>query len=195
MTVVGVQINGWNFAEETAAPRPSAGSATLVANTQAASADLSSREGPLGTSAKIGIGVGVSLAVTGLAALGVGLLMMYRARKAARSMIPSSSPSMAEDLSNAAGGPMLSSKFSRSHIPTPELQQTNNGLETAHYYQEQSSSAYPSEHHIYRPYGITVPHGEMEGTTVLDVNERSQRRMELEGEFDRNVKVLHHPPR
>lgn len=221
-SVVGVQINGWKFAEETAAAAtPSSGSGsgsgTWVANSQTASAEASSQVSEtLGTSAKIGIGVGVSLGATGLVALGAGLLMMYRARKAARSM--SHTPLVEKDLSGGGCGGggegssrSVSSSQSSSRQYAPEVvvvQDANPRVETPHYPAEQNwggggvgSGGYSTEQPAYSAaYGVvTLPHGEMEGTTPTPLsgvaNEGIQRRMELEGEFERNIKVLRYPHR
>ena len=87
MTIHGVQINGWNLDERLTAATPSAGSYT-PAGTGNSKISSSDGGGSLSNPVKIGIGVGVSLGVIGLAALGVGLLMMYRSRRAARARRP-----------------------------------------------------------------------------------------------------------
>lgn len=75
LTVYGVQINGWIFAEETGEPGDSP-----ACNTSSPS----SCNGALDTGDKIGIGVGVGMGVIGLATLAAGLLMMRRARNTRR---------------------------------------------------------------------------------------------------------------
>lgn len=195
-SVVGVQINGWKFAEETTAPTPGTGSVTLAASSQTASADaVVPQSEAFGTSAKIGIGVGVSLGVTGLVALGAGLLMMYRARKALRSM--TSLPPVEKNLSDGGIRSVSTSQLSQSYAPKVPV--INPVVEMPQYPEQSWSSGHSPELSVYPAYGVTVPHGEMEGTTPPppppDVNERIQRRMELEGEFERNVKVLRYPHR
>lgn len=196
-SVVGVQINGWKFAEETTAPTPGTGSVTLAASSQTASADaVVPQSEAFGTSAKIGIGVGVSLGVTGLVALGAGLLMMYRARKALRSM--TSLPPVEKNLSDGGIRSVSTSQLSQSYAPKAPV--INPVVEMPQYPEQSWSSGHSPELSVYPAYGVTVPHGEMEGTTPPpppppDVNERIQRRMELEGEFERNVKVLRYPHR
>ncbi|RYP83015.1 hypothetical protein DL769_001484 [Monosporascus sp. CRB-8-3] len=197
-TVVGIQINGWKFADETAASTPSTESCSLLESSETAPANLCSESEAFGNSAKIGIGVGVSLGLTGLVALGAGLLMMYRARKAARSMPPRSS--VTKDFSGDSG-PLSSSHFSLSR--TSEVQERNNPTQMPDFATEpspQNWSGYPAEQYtteqpLYHPYAVTVPHGEMEGTAGPIPQERPHTRMELEGEFERNIKVLFRPQR
>ncbi|RYO97460.1 hypothetical protein DL763_002728 [Monosporascus cannonballus] len=195
-TVVGVQINGWKFADETAASTPSTGSCSLPGSFETTPANPCSQSEAFGNSAKIGIGVGVSLGLTGLVALGAGLLMMYRARKAARSMPPP--PSITKDFSDGSG-PISRSQLSLSR--TPALQERNNPTEmpdsrTKALPQDWSSypaEQYPTEQPLYHSYAVTVPHGEMEGTAGYIPHETPHTRTELEGEFERNIKVLYRP--
>ncbi|RYP81439.1 hypothetical protein DL770_005915 [Monosporascus sp. CRB-9-2] len=192
-SVVGVQINGWKFAAETAASTPSTESCSLPQSFETAPANSCSQSEAFGNSAKIGIGIGVSLGLTGLVALGAGLLMMYRARKAARSMsIP---PSITKDFSNGSG-PISSSQFSLSRTPEPRERSNPTEMpDSATQALPQNWSGYPAEQYpteqpLYHSYAVTVPHGEMEGTG----GPTPHTRMELEGEFERNIKVLYRPP-
>ncbi|RYP19333.1 hypothetical protein DL765_003415 [Monosporascus sp. GIB2] len=195
--VVGVQINGWKFADETAASTPSTESCSLPESFETTPANLCSQSEAFGNSAKIGIGVGVSLGLTGLIALGAGLLMMYRARKAARSMPPP--PSITKDFSEV-GGPISRSQLSLSR--TPIFQERNKPTEmpdsrtkaSPQDWSSYSAEQYPTEQPLHHSYAVTVPHGEMEGTAGPIPRETPHTRMELEGEFERNIKVLYRPP-
>ncbi|RYP52782.1 hypothetical protein DL768_002133 [Monosporascus sp. mg162] len=196
-SVIGIQINGWKFADETAASTPSAESCSSTQSFETTPANSCPQSEAFSNSAKIGIGVGLSLGLTGLVALGAGLLMMYRARKAARSMSPP--PFITKDFSD--GRPISSSQFFLSHTPDP--QERNNPTEMPDSATQASprnwsghpAEQYPTEQPLYHSYAVTVPHGEMDGTAGPIPHERPQTTMELEGEFERNIKVLYRPPR
>ncbi|RYO84551.1 hypothetical protein DL764_009315 [Monosporascus ibericus] len=154
-SVAGVQINGWKFADETAASTPSAESCSLLQSFETTPTNSCSQSEAFGNSAKIGIGVGISLGLTGLVALGAGLLMMYRARKAARSMSPP--PSITKDF-NDGSGQISSSQFSLSH--TPELRERHNPTEMPDSATQPSSqnwtgypvNRFPTEQPLYHSY-------------------------------------------
>ncbi|RYP31408.1 hypothetical protein DL767_005808 [Monosporascus sp. MG133] len=197
-SVEGVQINGWKFADKTAASTSSTESCSLLQGFVTTPANSCPQSEAFGNSAKIGIGVGVSLGLTGLVALGAGLLMMYRARKAARSMSPPLP--ITKDFSDG-GGPITGSQLSLSR--TPEAQKGNNPTEMPDSVTQASpqnwdgypAGQYPTEQPLSHSYAVTVPHGEMEGTAGPIPLERPHTTMELEGEFERNIKVLYRPPR
>ncbi|RYP70609.1 hypothetical protein DL771_005322 [Monosporascus sp. 5C6A] len=165
-SVVGVQINGWKFADETAASTPNTESCSLVQSVETTPANSCSQSEAFGSSAKIGIGVGVSLGLTGLVALGAGLFMMYRARKAARSISPA--PATTKNFSDGRG-PISCSQFSLSR--TSELRERNYPTEmpdSATQSSPQNWSGYPAKqypteqpvHHSYAEGQVTDGAGE-----------------------------------
>ena len=192
-TVDGIQINGWRFADELTAATPSAeyytpagtgGSHTTTSSSpQGAGAPES---GALSDAVKIGIGVGVSLGVIGLITLGVGLIMMYRSRKAARA---TRTNILEKDLGDSSGS-LSSAQASQFSVPELQVQSTQHPTNTSQYPPpDQSWGGHSTEQAAYSAYGMTVPHGEVDATPAQMMDESTRRRVELEGEYDRNVKV------
>ena len=226
-TVDGIQINGWRFADELTAATPNTEYYTPAGTGGSHTTTSSSPQGAgvpesgaLSDAVKIGIGVGVSLGVIGLITLGVGLIMMYRSRKAARA---TRTNILEKDLGDSSGS-LSSAQASHFSVPELQVQSTQHPTNTSQYPPpDQSRGGHSTEQAAYPPYGMTVPHGEVdatpapmmdesmrrrvelegeydrnvkvEGVVAPVVDERVRRRMELEGEFERNVKVLWHPPR
>lgn len=202
-TVAAIPVNGWTFATPTGSTTGSANTCDasvsealanqiatgVAAGNESCDAASASR---LSAGAAAGIGVGVSLGITGLAALGAGLFMMYRTRRAARKR-----PAAAHiaQFTNSGGKDMDPSK---QVFPTysPAPRETPSPSEMPPYNQpyerdmwdastpilppsraNTQSNTYSNTHSNAR----TVPHGEMEGTTYSGMDDRTIRRMELEG--------------
>ncbi|OTA96489.1 hypothetical protein M434DRAFT_8932 [Hypoxylon sp. CO27-5] len=194
-TVAAIPVNGWVFAaptESTAASASSCDAAVseALANhiaTGNASCDAVGGSG-ISSGAAAGIGVGVSLGVTGLAALGAGLFMMFRTRRATRKQ-PSAEAHIAH-FANVGGKDMNNSA---QVFPTysPDPRDTQNVSERPQYHYPYEGDVWdasvpclpPTQSSIHTTHtnAITVPHGEMEGTAYQRLDPRTRRRMELEG--------------
>ena len=232
MTLHGIQINGWKFDEQLTAATPSAGYFTPAGTgTSESVAPAPGSGGSLSNSAKVGIGVGVSLGAIGLVALGAGLLMIYRSRRTARSLAPSTDP-LGKDLGDGTGSMSMSSaQVSQYYVPELQVPNTEPRSETPPHQHPpsigQGWGGYSADQQAaYAAYGTAAPHPHSEveatsaprtddrmhrrvelegeydrivkvemGAMAPAVDDRTRRRMELEGEFERNVKVLWHPPR
>ncbi|KAI1657336.1 hypothetical protein F4813DRAFT_361102 [Daldinia decipiens] len=229
--VSGIPVNGWIFATPTGSTTNSADNcdasvADALANHAATGNSSCSASGGSGISGGVaaGIGIGVSLGVTGLAALGAGLFMLYRTRKAARRK-----PSTANIAQFSTGGGGKGIEANAHTIPTyPSDHRETPSLSGGYQYPPHERDAWDAstpclplpQASSTHTHARTVPHGEMEGSLYQRINERTteiegtpyqeidgnigtgfmgpphhdseeemRRRMELEGEFDRNVKV------
>ncbi|KAI1380736.1 hypothetical protein F4677DRAFT_196371 [Hypoxylon crocopeplum] len=210
-TVAAVQVNGWTFATPTESTTESATDGTHNCDasiTQAlasqiatgnASCDATCSHSQISAGAAAGIGIGVSFGVTGLAALGAGLFMMYRRRKAAPKR-----PAAAHiaQFANGGGKDMDTSTHA---LPTysPDTRDTPSPSERPQYQQyerdvwDASTPCLPLPQSSTHSNARTLPHGEMEGTSfqTIDertaayqpIDERTRRRMELEGTPYHNV--------
>ncbi|KAI2469491.1 hypothetical protein F4781DRAFT_217982 [Annulohypoxylon bovei var. microspora] len=191
-TVAAIPVNGWTFATPTDSPTDNntescaASVSDALANHLATSTASCNEIGGTGisTSAAAGIGIGVSLGVTGLAALGAGLFMMFRTRKAARKR-----PAEAHIAHFASsGGKDTDSSVHIFPTYSPDLRETPTPSERPQYHQpyerdvwDVSTPCLPPQTSDTHTYAKTVPHGEMEGTAYQSIDARTRRRMELEG--------------
>ncbi|XDG04293.1 hypothetical protein ABKA04_003908 [Annulohypoxylon sp. FPYF3050] len=199
-TVAAIPVNGWTFASPTNSPANAnndtescdASISDALANhlaSSTASCDAASGSGGgISSSTAAGIGLGAFFGVTGLAALGAGLFMMFRARKAARQR-----PAEAHiaHFVNSGGKDMnASAQAFATYAPTPEPRETPTPSERPQYHQtssyegdvwDVSTSCLPSQSFDKHVYAKTVPHGEMEGDAYKNLDARTRRRMELEG--------------
>ncbi|KAI0833132.1 hypothetical protein F5Y06DRAFT_301201 [Hypoxylon sp. FL0890] len=193
-TVAAIPVNGWTFATPTDSTAVGVSScdasvSQALANHAAtgnASCDAVSGSG-ISSGAAAGIGVGVSLGATGLAALGAALFMMLRSRKAARKQLPAEAHiahfanTGGKDMNNSTQVFPTYSSDSRD-TPTPSERPQYHPYERDVW--DASVPCLPPTQpstHTARTNAITVPHGEMEGTTCQRLDERTRRRMELEG--------------
>ncbi|KAI1211679.1 uncharacterized protein F4807DRAFT_458574 [Annulohypoxylon truncatum] len=190
--IAAIPVNGWTFATPTNSPANNdtescdASVSDALANyiaTNTASCDATNGGG-ISSSAAVGIGLGSFFGVTGLAALGAGLFMMFRARKAARQR-----PAEAHiaHFINSSGKDMNTSAQAFATY-TPEPRETPNPPERYQYHQpyegdvwDVSTPCLPAQTFDKHMYAQTVPHGEMEGTAYKTLDARTRRRMELEG--------------
>ncbi|KAI0179229.1 hypothetical protein GGR52DRAFT_297444 [Hypoxylon sp. FL1284] len=207
-TAAAIPVNGWIFAaaatdSATATGTNSPNSCdTAVWN---ALANVVATESPtcdsstISAGAAAGIGVGVSIGLTGLMALGFALLMMYRSRKAAPKRSP---PAHIADFSGNGGKDNASGLVFPTYSPIPREntspfeglserpvgRATERPSKRPHYHQPHATDVWdasapclppsqPDSHANAR----TVPHGEMEGTAYQHIDERTRRRMEIEG--------------
>ncbi|KAI2606514.1 uncharacterized protein GGS25DRAFT_533594 [Hypoxylon fragiforme] len=166
--------------------------------------------------AAAGIGIGVSLGVTGLAALGAGLFFHRRNRKRVEKRNPATHATQfanenengnenGKDVNTSAQVySMYSSNTRETPSPSGRPQYQPIDRDTWDISTRSSEPTHLASHSNAR----TVPHGEMEGMSYqgigdssrttglgftgvshLDSDEDCRKRTELEGEFDRNVKV------
>ncbi|KAI1408462.1 hypothetical protein F5Y13DRAFT_172512 [Hypoxylon sp. FL1857] len=199
-TVAAIPVNGWTFATPTDSTAAAASScdasvSEALANhlaTGNASCDAVG-SGGISSGAAAGIGVGVSLGVTGLAALGAGLFMMFRTRRAAQKKHPAEA-----HIAHFADTGGKDTNNSVQVFPTysPDLRDTPSLSETPQYHPYERDvwdTSVPflpptqSSIHTTHSNAITVPHGEMEGTAHQRLDERTRRRMELEGTLFRDA--------
>ncbi|KAI1104752.1 hypothetical protein F4804DRAFT_176767 [Jackrogersella minutella] len=187
-TVAAIPVNGWTFATPTdssadgCAASVSEALASQIA-TGSASCNATSGGG-ISSGAAAGIGVGVSLGVAGLAALGAGLFMMYRTRKAARKQ-----PEEAHFAHFAnSGGKDMNTSAQVFPTYTPDPRETPSPSERPQYHQPCERDAWnatmpclPQQSSSTHVNAKTVPHGEMEGMPFQNIDERTRKRMELEG--------------
>ncbi|KAI2625751.1 hypothetical protein GGR54DRAFT_513131 [Hypoxylon sp. NC1633] len=191
-----IQVNGWTFATPTSSTTGSATESTnncaasvtdaLASQIATANASCDALGGNrISAGAAAGIGIGVSIGVTGLAALGAGLFMMYRTRKAARRR-PAAAGHIAQFVSSGGKDTNTSSQV----LPTysPDRQQTPSPSEMPQYQSyerdvwDMSAPCLPAaQPNTTHSNARTVPHGEMEGTPYQNMDSRTRRRMELEG--------------
>ncbi|OTB08998.1 hypothetical protein M426DRAFT_7027 [Hypoxylon sp. CI-4A] len=196
-TVAAIPVNGWQFATPTGDSAYSTGSCAASVSEALANAVASGNAscdavagGGISPGAAAGIGVGVSLGVMGLAALGAGLFMMYRTRKAAQRR-----PVAAQiaKFSNTSGKDMnTSTQVFPTYSPVPR--ETPSPYERPQYQHEpdawgvsapvltqyQQQGQQPSQLDTHTGARI-IPRGELDGTSYQHLDARTRRRMELEG--------------
>ncbi|KAI8960974.1 hypothetical protein F5Y11DRAFT_348964 [Daldinia sp. FL1419] len=213
--VVAIPVNGWVFAFPTG--WATNGSNNCDSSVLDALANhiakgntnyVAPGGGGISEAAAAGIGVGVSLGVTGLAALGAGLFMMYRNRKASRKEPPTTD---IVQFANSCGKetPSLSERYQYSSYerdnwnastPCPPPLQTASTHTPARTvpHGEMECSPYQSTNEITTTEIGGAPYQEADGGIMgsgfmapphYHSEEEAGRRMELEGGFYRNAKV------
>ncbi|KAI1758824.1 hypothetical protein GGR53DRAFT_524353 [Hypoxylon sp. FL1150] len=199
-TVVAIPVNGWIFA----ATSTDSATASETANSNGCDAAVSQALANTGNSAcaasqisagaAAGIGVGVSVGLTGFMALGAALVMMYRNRKGANKRPPAAHIA---EFTNSGGKDGMDARArvypTYSPVPRETPRETPSLSEGPQFHQsygrdvwEVSSSPClpPSHSDASHANARTVPHGEMEGTAgtaYRPPDERTRRRMEIEG--------------
>ncbi|KAL7623253.1 hypothetical protein AAE478_006934 [Parahypoxylon ruwenzoriense] len=184
-SAAAIPVNGWIFAAQTGSTTNSANCDAAVSEALATyvetenSSCAAANAGILTPGAAAGIGVGVSLGVTGLAALGAGLFMMYRRRKTDR-IKPENERHIAQFAASSGGkgtdtGAQVFPMYSHDarETPNPSKPQQYQPFEPDTW--DASTPCLTSHSHA-----RTVPHGEMEGTSYQVIDERIRRRMEIE---------------
>lgn len=119
-------------------------------------------------------------------ALGAALLMMYRNRKGVNKRPPAAHIA---EFSNSGGkdGMNASAHVFPTYSPVPR--ETPSLSERPQYHQSYGRDAWdasspclpPSQPDTSHANARTVPHGEMEGTAYQPIDERTRRRLEIEG--------------
>ncbi|XXH03877.1 hypothetical protein Hte_010285 [Hypoxylon texense] len=200
-TAAAIPVNGWIFAatETDSATASTTGSSNncaaavsdALANTIAegnSTCDAASGS-RISAGAAAGIGVGVSVGFTGLMALGAALLMTYRNRKTARKRQPTAH--IAEFANSGGKGADTGAQTFPTYSPVPR--ETPSPSERPQYQSPYARDAWDASTPCLQPppppppqsdthaHARTVPHGEMEGTTFQPIDERTRRRMEIEG--------------
>ncbi|KAI1140526.1 hypothetical protein F5Y05DRAFT_320477 [Hypoxylon sp. FL0543] len=198
-TVAAIPVNGWTFAIPTDSSAAGASgcdaSVSAAPENHAATGNASCNAvggSGISSGAAAGIGVGVSLGVTGLAALGAGLFMMFRTRKAARKHPPAEAH-IAHFANTGGKGMDNSAQVFPTYSPDSRVAPSPSERPQYHPYDGEvwdASAPCPpptqASTHTTHTNAITVPHGEMEGTTAQTTDERT-RRMELEGTLYRDT--------
>ncbi|KAI0885528.1 uncharacterized protein GGS22DRAFT_130280 [Annulohypoxylon maeteangense] len=192
MTIAAIPVNGWSFATPTNSAAENdtdicaASVSDALANHIAASTAScdATNDGGISSSTAAGIGLGAFFGVTGLAALGAGLFMMFRARKAARQR--PTNAHIAHFVNNSGKDMNSSAQVLTAYSPEPREAYTP--PERPQYHQvyqadvwDVSAAGLPPQSFDKHTYAKTVPHGEMEGTAFKNIDARTRRRMELEG--------------
>ncbi|KAI1462566.1 hypothetical protein F4805DRAFT_471858 [Annulohypoxylon moriforme] len=195
-TVAAIPVNGWTFATPTNSPADNdtescaASVSNALANhlaTNTASCDATNGGG-ISSGTAAGIGLGAFFGVTGIAALGAGLFMMFRARKAARQR--PADTHIAHYVNNSSKDMNTSAQGLTSYSPDPREtpRDTPTPSERPQYHHpyegdvwDVSTPCLPPQSFDKHVYAKTVPHGEMEGTAYKSIDARTRRRMELEG--------------
>lgn len=202
-TAAAIPVNGWIFAatetdsataSTTASPNScDAAISEALANTitQGNSTCDDASGSRISAGAAAGIGIGVSVGFTGLMALGAALLMMYRTRKAAHKRPPAAH--IAEFANSGGKDADTGAQAFPTYSPVPR--ETPSPSERPQYHQPYGRDVWDSSTPCLPPpppppplsqsdthaHARTVPHGEMEGTTLQAIDGRTRRRMEIEG--------------
>ncbi|KAI0134107.1 hypothetical protein BJ170DRAFT_184961 [Xylariales sp. AK1849] len=177
-SALGIQVNGWNFVPVTAT------AANTVGETGAIDGSANPSNAQLSGDAIAGIGVGVSLGVIGLATFAAGILMMFKARRSARQQSPPSIPSSGGDFPPPAETDQTSyHAYQGGHDGITERH-------NYHAYEAPSQEMFFASRLTQQTYPSTSPAAEERSTHSLHGTEQGNgRTVEMEGEFERNIKV------